>query len=504
MASILKKFNDNRSNDEPITERKSIIEKYDDHNPFELKWDQRDYNKQFFHMYKARLVELRERIEVECYKKWNTEFKLNGKKVVKKDRVLDIKANEPCWCIGTIYCEMQYKPNILQEIIQDTYGAPDLVKSYIDSSDNNKNEIMLEDESGRVLLVGDMALEQPFITGTVVGILGMEAEPGTFQVLDACYPTALPQQTRTIKNNNNGQLGKIALVSGLNINTTTPRNILRLKLLQEYLQGNLSQDKIVKDLNKLIICGNSIDANKSTNENNEHSVQMETIQNFNELSKLLINILPSISVDIMPGANDPSDKSLPQQPFNKALFQADLRSYFNNLNQNVINLVTNPNIFHINSCKILAVAGQSINDICKYIIPNKNIVDKNNGVDQNDDTMITDEEQNQDTVEHRLDLIEYCLRWQNIIPSAPDTICSYPFKENDPFILNEWPHVYVVGNQPHFGERDVKVSIKNNIENDSNYEGTIKLITLPIFSETGEIVILDTNTMTTEIVKIDI
>lgn len=510
MASILKRFNEGRSDDDAITERKPILEEYDAHNPFELGWDKRDYDKQFFHMYKTRLLELRKRIEIECYKKWNSEFELNGKKVVKKDRVLDIKANEPCWCIGTIYCELQYKPNILQEIVEDTYGAPDLVKSYIDLSENGKNELMLEDESGRVLLVGDMIFNQPFITGTVMGVLGMEAEPGTFQILDVCYPTPLPQQIRLSNDNGNADNNdKIALLSGLNIDTKTPKNILRLKLLQEYLQGNLSQDSLVKNVNKLIICGNSIDGNKSTAASNGSESQLELVQNLNELSNFLINIIPSISVNLMPGPSDPSDKALPQQPFNKALFKQSLRPYLNNVNQSLLNLATNPNIFNINNCKILAVAGQSIDDICKYIIP-KDYVNGKNGNDSEDsnDAMDLDKENDQvdikDTTEHRLDLIEYCVRWQNIVPSAPDTICSYPFNKQDPFILNEWPHVYIVGNQPHFGERDVKIKIKSGEEDGTITEGNIKLITSPQFSETGEIVILDTKTMTTEIVRIDI
>ena len=95
--------------------------------------------------------------------------------------MLDIQGNQPCWCVGTIYCEMKYKPNVLDEVINDTYGAPDLTKSYTDK-EGGSDEIMLEDESGRVLLVGDFIRSTPFITGVVVGILGVEAEAGTFQV----------------------------------------------------------------------------------------------------------------------------------------------------------------------------------------------------------------------------------------------------------------------------------------------------------------------------------
>ncbi|CCK68937.1 DNA-directed DNA polymerase delta subunit POL31 KNAG_0B05030 [Huiozyma naganishii CBS 8797] len=477
MDALLEKFNAERPGDAPEpVKRHQVDANFDQPNPFDLKWADRDYSSQFYHMYQYRLNVLRERVVKECKDKWDNGFKLNGRLVVQKEKVLDIQGREPCWCVGTIYCEMKYKPNILEEVVNDTYGVPDLVKSYTDPQ--GEDEIMLEDESGRVILVGEYIRTTPFITGTVVGILGMEADPGTFQVLDICYPSALPQIPLPHPVSEDR---KIALVSGLNINTTQPTRITRLKMLQEYLTGYLDKTEYVSEISRLIVCGNSVEFQTDDAERGKLTKCLE------EFGTFLRNVLPSIPVDVMPGANDPSDKSLPQQPLHTALFDESMRPYFSAENRQLLNLMTNPCSFSLNGWDVLAMSGQSINDICKYIIPyTKEGSDPNS--EASSETMPTD------TTEHRLDLMECTMKWQNIAPTAPDTLWCYPYKNDDPFILKRWPHVYCVGNQPEFGSRVITM----------NNGAKIKMIAIPEFSTTGKIVLLNLKSLDTEVVRIDI
>ncbi|KAK5778351.1 DNA-directed DNA polymerase delta subunit POL31 PWA37_000399 [Arxiozyma heterogenica] len=513
MDSLLQKFNENRKKDPEVTSRVQIDVDFEEKNPFELKWNERDYDSQFFNIYKHRLTVLRGRVESECERKWNNGFQLNGKSVVKKDNVLDVQAGEPCWCIGTIYCEMRYKPNVLEEVINDTYGAPDLVKSYVDP--DGSDQIMLEDESGRLLLVGDFIKSTPFITGAVVGLLGMEADPGTFQVLDICYPKGLnqsPMPFPIIKDNINNKYNnigteeiilnntneKVAIISGLNISSTSPSNLLKVRLLQEYLNGSLQGNiEAMSKISRLIICGNSIEYN-----NGFDADQGNIVYCLDQFSQFLGNILQTISVDVLPGKNDPSDKSLPQQPLHKALFNDKLKSYFNKENRPILNLVTNPYKFKINGWDILTISGQNIDDIMKYIIPYSKMDDNTNDGDGSDNTENVSESNDNmdidagegDTMEHRLDLMECTMKWQNIVPTCPDTLWCYPYKNKDPFILNEWPHLYVVGNQPDFARRNIKTSNGNQIS----------MLAIPEFSKTGKVVILDLVTLQTEIVQIDL
>lgn len=459
---------DRQEDPEPI-KRVTLQEDLDRENAFFLEAKDRSYDRQYFKMYQQRLEILKERALRECERRWDDHFTLNGKHVEMRKKVLDIQGKEPCWVIGSVYCEMKYKPNILEEVINDVYGAPDLTKSYTDPE--GSDEIMLEDESGRVLLVGENIKATPFVTGAVIGVLGMEADAGTFQVLDICYPAPLPQKPlrASVPKGSGSKSKKIAFIAGLNISSSAPGRLLRLQLLQEYLMGRLSPIDQVSQIGKLVICGDSLNFTLNEESSGELVNCLETFGDF------LSNILQSIPVALMPGASDPTNKSLPQEPFHKALFQKSLSDHFESINKNILDLGTNPYRFHIEGLEILAISGQNINDICKYVIPA-------NGSSED-----------QDTLEHRLDLMECTMRWQNIIPTAPDTLWSYPYPDAGPFVLDEWPHVYVVGNQPSYGFRDLEMQGKK-----------IKLISVPQFSTTGDLVLFDPTTLETEVINIAI
>lgn len=51
----------------------------------------------------------------------------------------------------------------------------------------------MEDESGRIRLVGHRAKEAKLVTGVIVGVLGLETPNGDFEVIDICYPEMPPQ-----------------------------------------------------------------------------------------------------------------------------------------------------------------------------------------------------------------------------------------------------------------------------------------------------------------------
>ncbi|CEP62708.1 DNA-directed DNA polymerase delta subunit POL31 LALA0_S06e01882g [Lachancea lanzarotensis] len=464
MDTVLNRFNESRKYSSPDSITRQELANGLKENPFWLEYESRKYDGQYFHMYQHRLKVLRERVTKNCDIKWDSHFRLNGRTVVKKNKVLDIQANEPCWCVGTIYCELKYKPNVLEEVVNDVYGAPDLVKSYTDAE--GSDEIMLEDESGRLLLVGDIVKAKPFVSGTVLGILGMEADAGSFQVLDVCYPVALPQPVFPKQVN----AGKIALVSGLNLRPDNPQLSLRLQLLQDYLTGDLVNAEVVSKIRRLIISGNSLNASDPS-----------TLAGcLNDFGTFIGNVLQSLPIDLMPGACDPSDQSLPQQPLHKALFEGTIKPLFQTVQNELFSPTTNPVWLDFDGVSLLGTSGQNIDDICKYIVPN--------GSSSEADRY----EQNE--IETRLNMIEGCLKWQNIAPTAPDTLWCYPYKSNDPFILSKLPHVYFIGNQPVFASRTVKLEGGHDV----------KIITIPEFSETGEIVILDLETLDTEVVKIDV
>lgn len=52
---------------------------------------------------------------------------------------------------------------------------------------------MIEDESGRIQLIGDRLKRANLVTGVIVGALGMETDGG-FEVADLCYAGMPPQE----------------------------------------------------------------------------------------------------------------------------------------------------------------------------------------------------------------------------------------------------------------------------------------------------------------------
>lgn len=51
---------------------------------------------------------------------------------------------------------------------------------------------MLEDESGRIKLVGQKLLSTHLVTGVIIAALGMETPGGEFEVVDTCFADLAP------------------------------------------------------------------------------------------------------------------------------------------------------------------------------------------------------------------------------------------------------------------------------------------------------------------------
>jgi DNA polymerase delta subunit 2 len=52
---------------------------------------------------------------------------------------------------------------------------------------------MLEDESGRIRLVGNVLKGKNLVTGVIIGALGLETPEGDFEVVDVCFAGMAPQ-----------------------------------------------------------------------------------------------------------------------------------------------------------------------------------------------------------------------------------------------------------------------------------------------------------------------
>lgn len=477
---------------EEVTSREEtdFLTEYDGKDTFFLKNNERSYERQFYSMYQHRLSVLKDRVEENAQAKWGDGTKkYDGQTIRRKDKILDIASRELCWVSGTIYSDMKNKLNILLDVEKGTDDVlPESPPSYMVPGSEEMPTVMLEDESGRAILHNDEFLKKnTLVTGCVVAVLGIEIQAGIFEILDVAYPTKAPQ--RPLKKTNNKR-NKVAFVSGLNISSDVESD-LRVELLKQYLCGELGGQNdfdSMSEVSHLVIVGDAISPLESRSSAHETFVSNYGSKNtskfndeaFRTLDALVDFMIPSISISIIPGPNDPSEICLPQQPLHKSFFTSN-KHFLGGKN---FDLLTNPTWLELssNNLRMLGTSGQNIRDIMKYLTPDT-LLDPN---------II-------------ISLMESCINWQTVAPTAPDTLYCYPFQNFDPFtFVDETPHVYFVGNQDSFQYSNVLFKRSSLEKHQDNTSESISLISIPRFCDTGELVVFDPSSLTCQVVNFSV
>ncbi|KAL8857243.1 MAG: hypothetical protein Q9178_006169 [Gyalolechia marmorata] len=480
--------------DYPMLERQPSY--YNPLDRFKLaKGDQKHYQQQYGDLYFLRLAQLKPAVEALADEEWKN-FEIAGEKVRRVERVLDVRQGELCWVAGTVYMDMPLKPNILDDISKDHWiAAPPPREKYI--SPTGHDLTMLEDESGRLRLIGTPLQLSMLVTGCIIAVMGTENSDGDFEVVDMKVPD-LPRQPQrwerdeasAVISNGTGSKrklsgeekrtegGKVAIVSGLGV-SGDQGDTLTLDLLMEYLLGEacgpLEQAKVSK-ISRLIIAGNSIaegtplalrEEEKKTSRKYGYDSSAYNPAPTTHFDNFLATLLPSIPITLIPGESDPANVSMPQQPIHPAMFPRS-RNYAampDSLEPGWFDSVTNPWEGDVDGWRLMGNGGQPIDDVFKYV-----------------------------EGDERLEMMESLLRWRCGAPTAPDTLWCYPFQEKDPFVIEECPHVYFVGNQPRYDTIVIEGPVGQ----------LVRLISVPKFRETGELILLDTDTLEPEIVKFEV
>ena len=323
-----------------------------------------------------------------------------------------------------------------------------------------KDQVMLEDESGRIRLVGKVVQNMHLVTGIVIAALGTENVNGELEVIDIKFPGLAPQPERwklskTLVNGKPGvksedmemadmgvdtaansrslaQGKKIAIISGLNFSGKGASHSLETSLLVDFLLGESldpAMQREMAQISRLIIAGNSVRMPKTTGapaavaagEHKKHKKYGYDASAYNpapskQLDVFLSEILPSLPVTLLPGAGDPANASFPQQPIHTAMFPRS-RVYVpppgagdddggggggggggKDASKEAawFDLVTNPWECEIEGWRFLGTGGQNVDDVVKYV-----------GTDD------------------RIDMMEAMCRWRCCAPTAPDTLCEF-------------------------------------------------------------------------------
>lgn len=174
--------------------------------------------------------------------------------------------------------------------IQQSIPPPPPLEKFNSPNDN----VMLEDESGRIKLVGDRVKNAQLVTGVIIGALGVETQRGEFEVVDIVYAGMAPQTPvygagKEEKMDVDGALCSnclcwsrkcslsgvpvnsppthlspsdewVAAISGLDVGSPSSPDA-QIQLLVEYLTGEGSGSETQpspSQISRLIIAGNSL------------------------------------------------------------------------------------------------------------------------------------------------------------------------------------------------------------------------------------------------------
>ncbi|KAK2182621.1 hypothetical protein NP493_345g04035 [Ridgeia piscesae] len=372
----------------------------------------RTFQKQYAHLYTARLSNMRPKLERAAKVKW-------GGKVPMK-QLCDIQHDERCVIVGTLFKDMILKPNILKEISEEHGLLPQPQAKYTDQSD----VLILEDELQRITLVGSIDI-QAVVTGVVVAVCGKEPEDdrGKFHVEALCFqelPSQIPRPPME-------QDKYVAFLSGLDIGDHN-EDLMALQLMVDLLTGQLGdegQQKATANIVRVVIAGNSLSQETQGKDQlskakyltkKTDAASVEAIRSLDDvLVQLALRLLKaSVEVDVMPGEHDPANYTLPQQPLHRCMFPLALR-------YPTMHCVTNPYECSLDGVRIFGSSGQPVSDICKS-----------------------------SSLDDQLDILEKTLIWGHLAPTAPDTLGCYPYTDKDPFIVDQCPHVYFTANMPQY------------------------------------------------------
>lgn len=244
--------------------------------------------------------------------------------------------------------EMSLKPNILDDISKEHWiAAPPSRQKYFSPTGTGTEEMMLEDESGRLRIMGSSLTSHAFVTGCVIAALGTEQADGSFEVIETMFADfprqperwerdeeKLALQGKKVKQKRE-RAGKVALVSGLEISGDAETD-MALVLLQEYLEGEAADEEIQEAsgrITRLIIAGGSLAhsspipsreevaaAKKGQKKHYGYDSSAYDAAPSERLDAFLSELLPTMPVTLMPGASDPASVAIPQQSLHPALF----------------------------------------------------------------------------------------------------------------------------------------------------------------------------------------
>lgn len=422
---------------------------------------------QYYHVYNVRLSQTRQALIRSAQFRWGEDIK----NIPLEQLNASLGATEVV-VIGTLFKSMSKQPSILREL-EDALLTPNLEESKANYT-SDEDSLILHETDESVPVVGDIDI-QMHVTGIPIALFGHQLNGGAkFHVTDTCYagpslsvykmPKANSYRDETIK-------GRLLIVSGLEFGFDSllsgekcTKVINALNNLRDYVSGETEFDDDCgdeKSIVKVIIAGNSVGSGYikakteiiGASEANDNRSLGEV---FNIFDRYVFTMAQSgADIDIMPGKNDPTSFLLPQQPFHPKILPKS--GLLENVRPN-----TNPLLMKYKERIILGTSGDNVDAIRRC-----------------------------SRIEFSTTILKSTLEWGHIAPCAPDSLSCYPYKEQDPFLIDFTPDIYFAGNQPEYAVTTYSTDTKPKIQ----------IISVPRFTEALSGVVINLSDLDTELVS---
>lgn len=374
-----------------------------------------------------------------------------------------------CIVIGTIFKRMKLQPDVVEELSKGGFHIK--CERYLGHYTSQDDTLVLEDSEESIQLVGNINPKR-FVTGIVVALLGVSIDDGSqFMVFDICFAepnrqllyddiltqpyTDQPGIPPTIADL---QPCYLMIVSGLGFHHEMDKRSSLTKALQNMIDfiwggAKYSNDPRSSRVARILVAGNSLHEDRLLENDDELSSQAisrgqdeimfkmkqsrqvkqyaESIRAAQHMDDFFAQLSKTINVDVMPGPSDPSSHLMPQQPFHPCMFPKSCMF-------STFNCTTNPHhAIYDDKVEVLATSGQNVDIISKF-----------------------------SGLKDPFDIMKCHLLWGNSAPSAPDNLYSVPYEDDDPYVMDFIPDIYVAGCQ-----KEYKTDYYHYTSNDSIASG---------------------------------
>jgi len=383
------------------------------------------YKNQFYKNYSERLHAMEPMIIQQAKDKHGQHIQIHKISELREESQSERKEN--ILVVGTVFKQEQNVPSILKEYaIDQDADQVNIPVGELDKFTSETDSLILEDDTMRVGLLGNIETQE-FVNGVIIGVWGKEAKGGNFKVDEVILPKIPGIKTQ-------GEEASIVVISGLElVGSENGEYLESLQLAADWICGSAggpTDQDMASKVERVILAGNCLAESTMNKEDNTkakyltHNKEAGSIAAILQLDELMAQLAGSVSVDLVPGANDPASGILPQQPLHKCMFP-QARAY------PTFQSVTNPYSFNCGGREILVLGGQTVRDVMR----NSDLTDP-------------------------LEIMEKFVRWGHVAPTCPDTLGGFPTQGEDPHCILTLPDIFIAGNQDYTNWRKLELNGK--------------------------------------------